>query len=212
MKRLLDKPIGVWVILILATLSSIAYFLDMSSLFSAMRKYDGYEVLLIFRILKIIAHILLVYYLFMMHKKSIRVAQITFAVVIITNIFWRILLIFILQYMFECGNKHFLRKQIIFTDGFAPSGFYETIREDESSSEFGTVYTKIFIETDTDEIRFPARGGGYFATIAESDSTNMLAGQILGEGQQTTFPVLLNNAVVHKLDKALLINELEVSQ
>ncbi|MDF1572546.1 MAG: fasciclin domain-containing protein [Bacteroidales bacterium] len=107
---------------------------------------------------------------------------------------------------------HFLRKQIVFTDGYAPSGYYETVRPDESSSEFGTVYTKINIETATDEIRFKAREGGYYATVAESDSTNMLAGQILSEGQQSTFPMLLNNAVVHKIDRALLISELDVSQ
>lgn len=107
---------------------------------------------------------------------------------------------------------HFLRKQIIFTDGYAPSGYYETNRPDESSSEFGTVYTKIYIETGADEIRFPASGGGYFTTVTESDSTNFLAGQLLGEGQQSTFPALLNNAVVHKIDKALMVQELEVSK
>lgn len=106
---------------------------------------------------------------------------------------------------------HFVRKEIMFTDNYASEGYYETLRPDESSTEFNLVNTKIYIEPNVDEIRFPAKGGGTFATVIESDSTNLLAGQLLSQGQ-VTFPVMINNAVVHALDKALVIGEMDTTR
>ncbi|MEX0987940.1 MAG: fasciclin domain-containing protein [Bacteroidales bacterium] len=107
--------------------------------------------------------------------------------------------------------SHFIRKQLVFTDGNALPGYYETVRPDESSSEFGTVYTKIYIQPGYDEILFPDKLGGTYATVTESDSTNYLAGRLLGSGQ-ATYPMMVNNAVIHKIDKALIIGELDVTR
>ncbi|MCF8226838.1 MAG: fasciclin domain-containing protein [Bacteroidales bacterium] len=103
---------------------------------------------------------------------------------------------------------HFIRKQFIFTDGNATPGYYETMRPDESSTELNPVNTNIYIEPNIDEIDFPSGSGGMFTAVPLSDSTNILAGQTLSQGA-VTIPVLINNAVIHKLDKALVVSELD---
>ncbi|MDA3822740.1 MAG: fasciclin domain-containing protein [Bacteroidales bacterium] len=106
---------------------------------------------------------------------------------------------------------HFIRKDLIFTDDHAVEGYYETLCPDEISSSINIVNKKIYIDPGLNEIDFPAKSGGSFTTLVESDSTNVLAGQLLSQGQ-VTFPVMINNAVIHKLDKALLIEELDVTR
>lgn len=106
---------------------------------------------------------------------------------------------------------HFIRREIMFTDGHSAEGYYETLRPDESSTEFININTKIYIVPGIDEIVVHASDGSTYATVTESANTNQLAGQILSQGQ-VTFPVLLNNAVVHEIDKALIISDLDTSR
>jgi len=95
MGHLKNKPLGVWIIIVLTFLSLISYIVDMPTIFSAMSKYNFYEILLIIRIIKVVIHSTLIFYLFKMLKKSIRMAQITFGVIIILNIAWRVIASFI---------------------------------------------------------------------------------------------------------------------
>ena len=105
---------------------------------------------------------------------------------------------------------HFVQGDLIFTDGKKPPGYYETVREDEESTPFSIVNTKIYIEPGVDVIRIADKNGGVYIEILESETTNILTAINLGDGQEV-FPVLLNNAVVHQIDKVLKVNELDTN-
>lgn len=107
--------------------------------------------------------------------------------------------------------SHFVRKTMMFTDGSSEEGFYEILRPHETSTPTNKVLSKIYIEPGYDEIVFPAASGGSFHTISLSDSTNYLCGQTLSGGQ-VTIPVLINTAVIHKTNRALIYDELETYQ
>lgn len=103
---------------------------------------------------------------------------------------------------------HFIQGHLIFTDGNKPSGYYETTRIDEKSNPYSTVFTEIYIDMDYDIINIPDKTGNTYVTINESSSTNILAGRELGDGTET-FPVIVNNAVIHEIDTVLIVNELD---
>ncbi|MFZ5941636.1 MAG: fasciclin domain-containing protein [Bacteroidota bacterium] len=103
---------------------------------------------------------------------------------------------------------HFVQGAIIFTDGNASSGYYETLRVDEKSTEFTTVYTKIYIETGVDRIGFRAKNGSEYTFFEESSNTNILLGRILGETDDT-FLNTVNNGVVHQMNQVLIYDLLD---
>jgi uncharacterized surface protein with fasciclin (FAS1) repeats len=105
---------------------------------------------------------------------------------------------------------HFVQGELIFTDGSKPSGYYETTRVDEKSTAYSTIYTQIFIDPDYDMINIPDRTGNNYLTIYESASTNLLAGRDLSGGTSTTFPNIINNAVIHEIDKVLVYDDVDV--
>lgn len=103
---------------------------------------------------------------------------------------------------------HFVQGEMIFTDGTSAPGYYETMRVDESSTEFNTVFSRMYVNPQVDLIRLPALEGGDFANIPESDSiTNIMTGRrIANDG---LFPNVVTTAVIHELDKALNFYELD---
>ena len=103
---------------------------------------------------------------------------------------------------------HFIQGEIIFTDGNKGSGYYETTRVDERSTQFSTVYTQMYVEPGIDVIRIKNNDGSVYTEINESDVTNILTGVNIGEGQQI-FNNVFNNAVIHEIDTVLLYNELD---
>jgi uncharacterized surface protein with fasciclin (FAS1) repeats len=103
---------------------------------------------------------------------------------------------------------HFVQGDFIFTDGNKPSGYYETARIDEKSTEFSTVYTEIYIEPGYDVINIPDKLGNQYLTVNESSATNVLAGRSLGVGTET-FRNVINTAVIHKINKVLLFEEVD---
>ncbi len=105
---------------------------------------------------------------------------------------------------------HFVQGQLIFTDGNASPGYYETARIDESSTEFSTVFSKIYISPGIDVISFPDRNGGEFLSVVESEATNTMAGLSLGDGTEV-FPLVLINAVIHEADRVLDLDELDTN-
>jgi uncharacterized surface protein with fasciclin (FAS1) repeats len=106
---------------------------------------------------------------------------------------------------------HFIQGDLIFTDGNKSPGYYETVRVDEKSTNFTTLYTQIFINPDYDVIHFPDKSGNDYTAINESVRTNILTGRALGTGGDETFPNVVNNAVVHELDKVLLFDALDTN-
>jgi uncharacterized surface protein with fasciclin (FAS1) repeats len=102
---------------------------------------------------------------------------------------------------------HFIQGSMMFTDGKLPGGYYETTRVDEKSTIYTTIYTKIKIDPGTDVISFSDKQGGYYLTVDESATTNIITARDLGTGTEA-YPMILSNAVIHEIDKVLLFNEL----
>jgi uncharacterized surface protein with fasciclin (FAS1) repeats len=103
---------------------------------------------------------------------------------------------------------HFVQGDLIFTDGNKPSGYYETTRVDEKSTPYSTIYTELYINPGYDIINLPGKTGDNYLTVTESSSSNVLAGRNLGTGAET-FPNIVNNAVIHKIDTVLLYSGLD---
>jgi uncharacterized surface protein with fasciclin (FAS1) repeats len=95
---------------------------------------------------------------------------------------------------------HFVQGKMIFTDGRQSPGYYETLRRDETSTEFITVYSKVYIEPGIDLIHFPDKSGGDYIDINESGATNRIAGINLGTGDEV-FANTISNAVVHAVNR-----------
>jgi uncharacterized surface protein with fasciclin (FAS1) repeats len=104
---------------------------------------------------------------------------------------------------------HFIQGDIIFTDGNKQSGYYETARIDDSSTPFVTVYTKIRIETDIDKITIPSKNGSPSVVVDESPTSNILAGISLSASDGEIFPNIMNNGVIHEIQKVLLFEEVD---
>ena len=77
---------------------------------------------------------------------------------------------------------HFVLGELIFTDGNATPGYFETTRIDERSTEFSTVFSKIYIDPRADRYSFRIRRAESYLMVPESDVTNLMAGRNLGEG------------------------------
>ncbi|NQU85041.1 MAG: fasciclin domain-containing protein [Mariniphaga sp.] len=103
---------------------------------------------------------------------------------------------------------HFVQGKMIFTDGNVPSGYFETARIDEKSTSFSTVFTQLYIDTDYDIINVPAKDGSNYLTINEGSTNNIIIARSIGTGQPV-FPVLSTNAVIHRVDRVLLVEELD---
>jgi uncharacterized surface protein with fasciclin (FAS1) repeats len=104
---------------------------------------------------------------------------------------------------------HFIQGELIFTDGNKPSGYYETARTDEKSTPYSTTFTQLYIGTDYDLINIEDRAGNIYLSVPESERTNKLAGRNLGAGTET-IPVVINNGVIHEIDKVLVFTEVNV--
>ncbi len=102
---------------------------------------------------------------------------------------------------------HFVQGDLIFTDGNKTSGYYDTKRLDEQSTQYSIVNTRVYIEPGIDVIKIPYKTGENYLEVMESENSNMFSAINLGKGQEV-FPILLNNAVIHQIDKVLKVEEL----
>ncbi|MFC2115065.1 fasciclin domain-containing protein [Bacteroidota bacterium] len=105
---------------------------------------------------------------------------------------------------------HFVKGGLIFTDGRSDPGYYKTSRVDEKSTQFTKLNTEIYIEPGIDLIRILDKSGGTYLELSESEANNKLAAINKGEGEEV-FSILQNNAVIHQIDKVLLVNELNTN-
>jgi hypothetical protein len=103
---------------------------------------------------------------------------------------------------------HFVQGGLIFTDASATPGYYETTRIDERSTEFSTIFSSFYINPGLDYISIPDSGGGEFVSVEESEDANIITGRNLGEGSEV-FPVVVNNSVVHEIERVLQFNDLD---
>ena len=101
---------------------------------------------------------------------------------------------------------HFIQGEIIFTDGNKPPRQYETMRVDEKSTQYSTIYTKLNIEPDIDRIKIIDKNGLVYAEVNESELTNILSSIVVIQGNNDTeevYPNIVNTAVIHEVNKVL---------
>jgi uncharacterized surface protein with fasciclin (FAS1) repeats len=103
---------------------------------------------------------------------------------------------------------HFVPGHIIFTDGKQPSGYYETSRISEESSQYATYYTKINIKPETDVIKILAKDGSTYVQVVESPTANIILARNIGTGTET-IKNIITNGVIHEIDRVLKFNELD---
>lgn len=106
---------------------------------------------------------------------------------------------------------HFVRGSLIFTDGNMQAGYYGTTRIDEKSTPFSTIFSKIYIQPQIDKITIRGKNGASFVELIESENTNILTGIEINTGgdDEEVFPNIINNAVIHEIDKVLSFEELD---
>ncbi|HET6560212.1 MAG TPA: fasciclin domain-containing protein [Prolixibacteraceae bacterium] len=104
---------------------------------------------------------------------------------------------------------HFVQGDMIFTDGNKNSGYYETARVDQSSSPHATIYTKIRIETGIDKITIPSKEGLISVVVDESPTSNILTAVNINTAEPTAYPNVMNNGVIHEIQKVLLFKEVD---
>ncbi len=105
---------------------------------------------------------------------------------------------------------HFVQGSFIFTDGSAAPGYYETLRPDEKSTAFSKVYTKIFIETGFDLIRFKGNNETVYLEVEESDQTNIITSKNLSQGNAIIKDIRAN-AVIHEINRPLIFKQLDTN-
>ena len=105
---------------------------------------------------------------------------------------------------------HMVRGSLIFTDGNMQAGYYGTTRIDEKSTPFSTIFSNVYIEPQIDKIVFSGKNNSVFTEINESENTNILTALIInvGDDDEEVFPNIINNAVIHEIDKVLDFEEL----
>lgn len=107
---------------------------------------------------------------------------------------------------------HFVQGGMIFTDGNQHSGYYETCRQDESSTPYATVFTKMKVETGIDQITIPSKTGSAAAVVNESPRSNLLTGLSISLTGNDVFPNCVNTGVVHEIKKVLKFGEVDTKQ
>ena len=99
---------------------------------------------------------------------------------------------------------HFVKGELIFTDGRKPSGFYETLRLDETSTPFSTVYSQLHIQTGTDQIEILDGNGDPYVTISENGTySNIFIATDTDNVSSSVFDYI-TTGVIHVIDNVLI--------
>lgn len=103
---------------------------------------------------------------------------------------------------------HFFQGDLIFTDGVAQPGYYETARVDEKSTTYTKIFTKVYLAPNYDVITIGSSSGGSYVDVIESEDANIMAGRDVGEGDEV-FRNLVISRVIHEIDKVLMMDEVD---
>jgi uncharacterized surface protein with fasciclin (FAS1) repeats len=99
---------------------------------------------------------------------------------------------------------HFVKGEMIFTDGKRPSGKYETLRLDETSTPFQTRYSLLNIRTGIDEIEILDKNGNPYVTIGENEgATNIFIATDADNVSDSPYD-FITTGVIHEVDKVLV--------
>jgi hypothetical protein len=99
---------------------------------------------------------------------------------------------------------HFVKGHIIFTDGNKPWQDYETMRKDETSTEFNTRYSTLDIRPGYDMIEILDSDGVAYVTIPEeAGKTNKI---IAMDTDNESFSIYdyISTGVAHEIDTVLI--------
>jgi uncharacterized surface protein with fasciclin (FAS1) repeats len=99
---------------------------------------------------------------------------------------------------------HFVKGEKIFTDGKQSSGFYETLRVDESSTQFSTRYSKLNIRTGIDIIEILDKNGNPYVTVHEDENATNLFIATDTDNISTSLMDYITTGVIHEIDQVLI--------
>ncbi len=98
---------------------------------------------------------------------------------------------------------HFLPGNLIFTDGNALSGDYITLRPDEASTIYSTVFSTLDIRTGIDHIEILNKDGGTLYDIEEAaDISNMMT--VVNVSNDDNLDNYVTTGVLHEIDTILI--------
>jgi len=101
---------------------------------------------------------------------------------------------------------HFIRDNVIFTDGRKPAGLYDTYRKDESSNEFSVIYSTMNINPQTDCIDILDKDGNlYYKVVEEEKKTNIMTITTTGDKNDRSFWNFITTGVIHKIDTVIIM-------
>lgn len=99
---------------------------------------------------------------------------------------------------------HFVKGELIFTDGRKSSGLYETLRIDETSTQFSTRYSSLNIKTGIDKIEILDAGGLPYVTILEAGAkTNIFIATDTDKISVSPMDYI-TTGVIHEIDNVLV--------
>lgn len=99
---------------------------------------------------------------------------------------------------------HFVRGEKIFTDGKKPAGHYETLRIDESSSEFITHYSTVHIVPGPDIIEILDVNGQVHVTVSENpEATNIMVATDSDPNSGSDLDYI-TTSIFHEIDRVLV--------
>lgn len=106
---------------------------------------------------------------------------------------------------------HFIQDDIIFTDGKLTPGYYKTACMIPISGTNRMKNAEIYIEPGIDQISIGAKDSGNYLTFYESESTtNKITSRSIASDTETNFPSIISTGVIHQIDKALLLDAVDV--
>jgi uncharacterized surface protein with fasciclin (FAS1) repeats len=99
---------------------------------------------------------------------------------------------------------HFVRGELIFTDGKKPWKEYETLRLDESSTEFSNYYSTLNIRPDYDVIEILDSTGNPYVLIPEKEGHTNIFITTDTNPESESNEDFVTTGVVHEIDKVLI--------
>jgi uncharacterized surface protein with fasciclin (FAS1) repeats len=111
----------------------------------------------------------------------------------------------------ELLKYHFVKKDLIFTDGKKPSGIYTTTRIDESSTPQNTLFSTMNIRPETNVINIMDNTGNVYLEIQQEEGkTNQIVTYDSNEDSDSKWDYI-TTGVVHEIDKVLVKDSLQAN-
>jgi hypothetical protein len=105
---------------------------------------------------------------------------------------------------------HFVRGDLVFTDGKKPEGYYSTKLEKDNSSSY-TEFYELKIRPEPDAIQILGKNGDNFCSVVEIEGeTNQIIWYDSNENSNSEWDFIATG-VIHNIDKVLVRDSLQVN-